>query len=324
MVNGLWQMGQTDFAVTHYGLRIVAPIENTGIDRDALDRYIEEQIYTLPGTDRHREEFSIVLTGSRAIGRHGCSSDVDLDVLCPRPIYQSVHQACFEAGIINSPTAFWYSVKGDDWQRYFGPKQVIRPHFSVIPLDVIQRQFVEYDDVALWIWTNAQLISDPNRQFQTIRETFQGYPRDVLIRKIKHRWLLAWYMGIGGCPRGTGLLMAVSELLKLFFLVEGKPYPYPKSLIRLAPETELGKEFCPMLERVVDLVIGKAEPQLTPEERVDLAYHYLGCEDGGEESQRLEELCARAMIEAGVDPNWVKADYGNLDELLSGSLGPPP
>ena len=79
-----------------------------------------------------------------------------------------------------------------------------------------------------------------------------------------------------------------------------------------------------MLERVVDLVIGKAERQLTPDERIDLAYHYLGCEDGGEESQRLEEHCARAMIEAGVDPRWVKADYGNLDELLSGSLGPAP
>ena len=91
-------------------------MENSGIDKDALDRYIEEQIYTLPGTDRHREQFSIVLTGSRAIGRHESYSDVDLDVLCPGPIYQSVHQACFEAGIINSPTAFRYSVKGDDWQ----------------------------------------------------------------------------------------------------------------------------------------------------------------------------------------------------------------
>ena len=79
-----------------------------------------------------------------------------------------------------------------------------------------------------------------------------------------------------------------------------------------------------MLERVVDLVIGKSEPQLSPEERVDLAYHYLGCEDGGEESSRLTAACAEAMIEADVDPKWVAADYGNLDELLSGSLGPPP
>ena len=298
--------------------------ECSGIDRAALDRYIEEQIYTLQGTDRHREEFSIVLTGSRAIGRHACSSDVDLDVLCPGTIYQSVHQACFEAGIINSPTAFRYAVKGDDWQRYFGPEQVIRPHFSLTSLETVERQFQEYDDIALWIWMKAQIVADPSLQFQTIRESFQGYPKDVLIRKIKYRWLMAWYMGIEGCPRGSGLLAAVNELLKLFFLVEGKLYPYPKSLVRLAPETELGKEFCPMLERVVDLVIGKAEPQLTPEERIDLAYHYLGCEDGGEEASQLLKACSKAMIEAGVDPNWVKADYGNLDELLSGSLGPPP
>ena len=40
-------------------------LSGTGIDPAALERFIEEQIYALPGTDRHREQFSILLTGSR-------------------------------------------------------------------------------------------------------------------------------------------------------------------------------------------------------------------------------------------------------------------
>ena len=42
------------------------------------------------------------------------------------------------------------------------------------------------------------------------------------------------------------------------------------------------------------------------------------------ESERLENACARAMIAAGVDAQWVEADYANIDELLLGDLGPAP
>ncbi|MHB9130869.1 MAG: hypothetical protein ACYDBB_07225 [Armatimonadota bacterium] len=68
-------------------------LDNTGIDATALQRYIEEQIYTLPGTDRQREEFTILLTGSRSMVLHSPQSDVDLDVLCPLEVYASVHRA---------------------------------------------------------------------------------------------------------------------------------------------------------------------------------------------------------------------------------------
>jgi hypothetical protein len=30
------------------------------------------------------------------------------------------------------------------------------------------------------------------------------------------------------------------------------------------------------------------------------------------------------MIAAGVDAKWVEADYDNIDELLTGKLGPVP
>ena len=41
-----------------------------------------------------------------------------------------------------------------------------------------------------------------------------------------------------------------------------------------------------------------------------------------EEAKRLQDGCSAAMIAAGVDGGWVKADYNNVDELLQGRLGP--
>lgn len=222
----------------------------------------------------------------------------------------------------------------EGYERYFGD-EMGRPHFTLLPLDVVERQFREYEDVPLWIWTNARVITDPDGQFSRIRERFEGYPREVLIRKIKHRWLLADYAGIDIFPLHHGsdddLLPAllsvttmVTELLRFFFLVEGKPYPYTERLIRLAPTTALGREFLPYLQQVVDLLAGKAEPSWEPWQRIDTAFAMLLHSDRFPEARRLEEAGYAAMKAAGVDAAWVDADFDNIDELLWGELGPTP
>lgn len=38
----------------------------------------------------------------------------------------------------------------------------------------------------------------------------------------------------------------------------------------------------------------------------------------------LTQACAGAMIDAGVEAAWVKADFANIDELFAGELGPVP
>ncbi|GEM_PF-5394997 len=98
-------------------------IEGTGIDRGDLERLIEERIYTLPGTDRHREESSIVLTGSRAFGTHLPDSDVDLDVLCPADVFESVHRESLEKGIISTPNSFFGCLPKEVAQSYFGEER---------------------------------------------------------------------------------------------------------------------------------------------------------------------------------------------------------
>ena len=307
-------------------------LDGTGIDRGALERYIAEQIYSLPGTDRHREEFTVLLTGSRAMGTHTPCSDVDIDVVCSQAVYEAVHRASVEAGIIKSPTSFFLILGGDDYHKYFGD-ECSRPHFSITPIETVERQFRDHEDVPLWIWTNAQVIADPHGRFSRITEGFWGYPKDVLIGKLKYRWMLAWYWAIEVYPHhstkdtdllpaASALLNTVNELLKFFFLAEGRPFPYTEKLMPLSLTTKLGAEFHPKLQRTVDLVIAKAEPHLLPWERLKLAFDLLaGAETPVDD---LEQAGYKALLAAGVDPQWVEADYENIDELLYGKLGPVP
>ena len=309
-------------------------LQGTDIDPRALTRYIEEQIYSLPGITGHRREFSILLTGSRAIGRHTPGSDVDLDVVCPLETYEAVHRAAHEAGIIDGQRGFFCVLAGEDWQRYYG-REMARPHYSVTPLSRVEQQFREYDDVALWIWSNARILTDPGGRFQRILVGFQGYPKDVLVRKIQYHWLYAGYAGVDIYPHhhtsDTDLLPAlaaittmVSELLRLFCLLEGKPFPYTERLMGWAETTALGREFGPLLRKATLLAAGRACPEMDAWERLDQAIEVLLSEDRSPEARALQQACARAAVAAGVDTAWVEADYDNIDELLWGELGPVP
>jgi hypothetical protein len=309
-------------------------LTNTGVAPEALRRYVDEQIYTLPGTDRHRDVFAILLTGSRATGQFTARSDVDIDVICPREVYDGVLRASFEAGIIRSDRGFTCPLRGDDWHRYFG-EAMGRPHFSITPVDEVERHFRHYDDVRLWVWTNAVILADPGGRVRRIVSGFRGYPPDVLVRKIKYHWLLAAYAGVDVYPyhcsrdvdlqaAATAIVTTVNELLRVFLLVEGKPFPYVEKLMHVACDSKLGGEFWLLLQRAIDLTVGKESPEQDAWRRLRRALESLICSDLSADAQRLEAACAEAMIQAGVPREWVEADYNNIDELLSGELGPAP
>jgi len=300
-----------------------------GVAPAALRRCIEEQVYTLPGAKRPRGLFTVVLTGSRAVGLHTPESDIDLDVLCPQPAYESVLAASFAADLIKSAQSFFRHIP--DAGRYFGERNA---HLGLTSLARVEQQFRDYEDVPIWVWSNARIIVDPGDQFGHLREGFQGYPKSVLIRKIKYRWLLSDYWAIDVYPHhhrredqllpaAAAMSNAVLELLRFFFLVEGKPFPYAEHLARLSQQTALGRRFFPLLCRIGDLIVGRSGPA-HPWQRLDEAFRLLENADLSPEAQELWEACAEAMIAMGLDPQWVEAGYDNIDQLLSGDLGPPP
>jgi hypothetical protein len=305
-------------------------LEETGIDLHAIQRCIEEQIYTLPGTESHDEVLSVALTGSRAIGTWAETSDVDLDVLCPQEVFDSVLAASAAAGLISSDTGFLRHIPAEP--RYFGDRNA---HVSLTSLDEVSRQVRDYEDVPLWIWTNARIIADPGDQLRRIAKSFQGYPRHVLIRKIKYRWMLSGYWAIEVYPHGhrrddqllpavTALVNSMNDLTRFFFLIDGTPFPYPENLMRLAPRTALGKRFAPLLHEVTDLIVGRAAEPAAVWDRLDRGFAILELEDQNDPAHQYGQACAEAMLAAGVEPRWVEADYNNIGELLRGDLGPLP
>jgi hypothetical protein len=309
--------------------------ERFGVKGGALRRFIEDQIYSLPGVENPRGVFTILLTGSRATDTYRADSDVDIDVLCPRVIYRTVQRAAFKIGLVTAPNSFFRSLGWEkDWHRYFGREKSV-PHFAIHPIETVERQVRRYEDVPLWVWTNAKVIKDPGGQFQRVIERFTGYPKPILVRKIKYHWLLSAYWEIECYPHhhfareellpaATAMLNAVNEIYRVFFLVEGRPFPYAEKLPAFAPKTKLGRELCPILQRVVDLVVGKVERTRNPWSRLEKAFEYIAISSSSTDCRRLEEACAKAMVAAGVPPIWVKADFSNIGELFSGKLGPLP
>jgi hypothetical protein len=308
--------------------------ENSGIALADVERYIDEQVYTLPGAESAREAFTVLLTGSRATGTYSQTSDVDISVVCPQSVYDKVLRASLDAGIITTPKSFFAKRPDTDWGHYFGSEKG-RTHFSVNSLRHVADHFTDYRDVWLWVWTTAKIIRDPNGQFGCIIDAFDGYPQDVLVRKIKYHWLLAGYWSIDVYPLSSheddtlhpaamGLLNTVNELMKVCFLVEGKPFPYSEKLMRLVDTTRTGRQVQPILQKAVDLVLGRKDGERQLWERLEDGFRILNCYDESEENRQLYDVLTVALREAGVSPDWVKADYANIDELLLGELGPVP
>src|SRR5690554_2074882 len=110
-----------------------------GLKWDDLERYIIEQIYTLPGIDNHEEELSVLLTGSRAINAYSKNSDVDLDVICSKETFEKIQKEMYRKGLTPNINQAFYYLPEKGWEKYF-EDDVGRPHFTITSLDVIENQ----------------------------------------------------------------------------------------------------------------------------------------------------------------------------------------
>ncbi len=308
-----------------------------GVSYVDLAKYIDEQIFTLPGIDNHREELTVLLTGSRALGQFSESSNVDLDVICSLEVYEKIQEEMLDKGRIPSKDHAFYYLPDENWERYFGDV-VGRVHFTLTPIERLKEKFLAYDDVAMWIWTNALVIVDSKSIFKDFIDEFNGYPKDVLIKKIKYRYLLAHHWLVDGFPHNhqrkqeelfsasLSLLNGIHELYKLFFLLDHKPFPYSEKLPFFVNKTRLGEEFELLLTRIINLTLGYGfEFESIPIwERLNISIESLLYDDSNPDSMKLSREIDRLLLENGVDEKWVRGGYDNIEELLYEKLGPSP
>lgn len=260
---------------------------------------------------------------------------MDLDVICSRDDFYKIQSEMVKLGRTTNINQGFYNFLEEDFERYFG-EGIDRPHFSITPIDIIRKQIENYEDIPLWIWTNCMVVNDPNHQFENVINSFNRYPKEVLIKKIKYRYLLSCYWIIDGYPhhhnRKEDMLMAslsilngIHELYRLFYLLDGKPYPYSEKLALYVEATTLGKKFKAFLEDIIDLVMGNSVyKEIEVWDRLDSAIERVLYGGVSKEADYLAEECDKALIEAGIDETWVKDGYNNIDELLQGELGPTP
>jgi hypothetical protein len=309
-------------------------LKDIGVNYTSLNRYINDNIYTLPGIDNHQDKLTVLLTGSRAFGKYTHSSDVDIDVLCTREVYNLIQAEMLKRDFTTSIDQAFYNLPKTGWEQYFGPG-VERPHFTITPIEEVKRQIEEYQDIPLWVWSNALILNDPRDQFKDIIDNFHKYPEDILKTKIKYRYLLSSYWLIDGYPHNhakdadflsaaMALLNGIHELYRFFFLVEGKPYPYSEKLSLYVTETKLGKRFKPFTDRIINMVVGYDQDEKDVWKRLDRAIELILYGNISPESNQLFDACDEAMIDAGIEEPWVKSSYDNIDDLLLGRLGPIP
>ena len=308
-----------------------ADIRKCGLDVSLFEKFVEEAVYSLPGVEQSRQDISVYITGSRGAGLHQADSDVNVDVVCTKAVFERIGHQCFEAGIVKSRESLFVTIDPDSVGGYFGQK-VAKAGFSIMRLDTLEKQLSEYNDEWMWIWQNAVRFVDPGVRVESLVEKYRFYPQDVLVRKIKYHWLKVGYWLVEVYPYTrnqesrpdilsavTAIVNSFQELMRFFLLTEDRCFPYVKHLSRVAGSTRLGGKYCSLFKQYCSTLLnGKTDNAW---ERLDEVCEQLCCCDKSAEALALWEHCGNSMIAAGVSKEWVDADYDNINELLMGLLG---
>ena len=219
-----------------------------------LRRFIDENLLQRPELAGCRGDLAVVLAGSRAAGYHIPASDYDLLGLCDAPTYARVLR---HTGHDPSVAGIDIAVDRKEAEQVLGHEV----DFAVYEVDRIRHAFGAFNDVVLWIWANAQVIMDPHATVSELQASFGGYPREVLEQKLKQHFLRDFHLSVHGLtyhPESQNLFAVlntmtskIGEYCRMCCLLDGKPFPYEKWLLRACADTRLGERLVPIFERVL-------------------------------------------------------------------------
>jgi hypothetical protein len=151
-----------------------------------------------------------------------------------------------------------------------------------------------------------------------------AYPREVLRRKLLRHFLLDFDLSVHGITYRYEsqnffsvvhtLGAKIAEYCRLCCLLEGRPYPYAKWLLRACQETSTGARLSPYLERALAHVTHLGDDLVESADRVRQAVYALDTE--------ACDILEEALVAWGIDQAWIENAYGCLSDVLFERLPP--
>ncbi len=287
---------------------------------ESIKRFVFNEILVMPELSEYKNYLNVYLTGSRASGGYSDKSDIDLDILCPQDIYEKIQERFFRSGKTHSIKASFYTLTDIDYQSYFG--DIGNPHFSISPQEKILSKLREFDEVQMWIWSNAKIIINNGSIFN---EEFFIFPKNILIEKLKKYYMDFLYNIIDVYPshedsnemKHIAVYSIYNSLINLYrfsFLAEGKPFPYTEKLVTHIKTTKFFKELADVFQGIYSLLenISGADTW----DKLERCRGMLCYDDKYESAAKLSDLMDKAMLENGCEAEWVAAGYDNIDDYL--------
>ena len=274
---------------------------------DQAREYAQSIVLAHPALHTVRDRVGIVLSGSRAVGYDVPSSDYDYLVLCNRETYAQIAD---QTGAASDATSIDLPLDQEQLRQRFD--------LAVYEETRIQRALDGYKDVVRWIWTHACPLYDPTRCVESVQSSISPYPREVLKRKLVRHYLMDFHLSVHGITYRYesqnvfsvvhALGAKIAEYCRLCCLLDGRPYPYEKWLLRACQETTTGARLAPFLERALSHVTHLRNDLVESAERVRQAVYAVDTEA----CDMLEE----AMVAWGIERAWIENAYGRVSDVL--------
>ena len=272
--------------------------------------YIKNVVLKNPLLADSKDRISFVLSGSRAVGYYVPESDYDFLGLCDSETYAHVAKL---AG--RDPAASDIDIFLNEEAAELGG---IKVDVSLFDRSRIEQAFQNYRDVVIWIWTKARIIVDKGNSVRDLKRIFTGYPREILEQKLRYHWLRDFNLSVHSMtyqPKSQNVFSVVyalsskiAEQCKLCCLLDGKPFPYDKWLLRACEETELGAKLSPVFQRVTAILtkldndLGKNWPMV--QEAIN-AIDTEAC-----------DILEDTLVKWGFEREWIDNSIRDLGDML--------
>jgi len=292
------------------------------ISTTTIQKFVHDQLFTIPELGEHTNDLSVYLTGSRDAGVFSDKQNVDFEIICTQSIFDEIQKNLLASGKTDSLLASFYDFENAGYEEYF--ECTTLPHFSVSPYERILEKLQRYDEVQMWMWKKARLIVDNG---MTIHEELFSFPQDVLIERLKKYYMEFNLSIIDAYPSiddsdemkhiaAYSIYNALINLYRFCFLAEKQPFPFTDSLVIHVKGTKMYAA-CESIFNEIYSLLGNLNGK-DAWERLEKCRGMLCYDNIYPSSRKISEYMDNALLDAGCEKEWVDAGYNNIaDYILS-------